>query len=228
MNVSAHPRLAERISEDAQQRLAAMISAISADPSAIDRLFPAAAREVARGALDPDDPEGLIGPTLDDAVRGVLLTTLADAEPAQTTLLRRVRELYRLGDSDEKRAVLRALPELRLGPDVLAIVEDALRTNDRRLIGAAMGSWAGRHLDDSTWRHGVLKCLFTGVPLAAVARLRERSDAELVRMVAALAHEHLAAGRAIPPDVRRVLAIMPDVLEQFPDVRAALAPVSPP
>lgn len=209
------------LSDQAQQRLTEMIEAIEQQPRAIDTLFPAAAREVGRGAIDEADPGGMLGPTLEDAVRGALLIALRRSETDSSQLLRRVSDLYRFGDSDERRAILRNLHELGLNADAAPLVEDALRTNDTRLIGAAMGTWAGRHLAISPWRHGVLKCLFTGVPLAAVDNLKVRADAELARMVADFCRERVAAGRDIPPDATRVFALFPDVLEQYPDVAAA-------
>src|SRR5699024_5290593 len=102
-------------------------------------------REVARGPLDPADPSGVLGPTLDDAVRGVLITVLAEAQDDPERTLGELADLYRYGDGDEKRAVLRALD--LFGPEAGTLVEDALRTNDIRLIAAAMGPWAGTHLE---------------------------------------------------------------------------------
>ena len=214
--------LAGHLSPAADARLEQMVAEIAASPSAVGRLFPAAAREVARGPLDPADRSGLHGPTLDDAVRGVLVAALLEALDDEEAALREDTALYRYGDGDEKRAVLRALDGL--GPAAQPVVEDALRTNDIRLVAAAMGPWAGRELDPATWRQGVLKCLFVGVPLAAVDRLAERTDDELGRMVAAYAHERLAAGRTVPDDARLVLDRVPHVLDQFPDVAAALRP----
>lgn len=214
--------IAADLSPAAASRLSQMTAEIAADPAATARLFPAAAREVARGPLSLDDPSGIHGPTLDDAVRGVLLAALAEAVDDDARLLREVSDLYRYGDGDEKRAVLRALD--LLGPEAQPIVEDALRTNDIRIVAAAMGSWAGSHLDDATWRQGVLKCLFVGVPLTAVDRLAERTDPELARMVVAYVRERLAAGRSVPDDVHLVLDQEPGALDQFPDVAAALRP----
>ena len=90
----------------------------------------------------------------------------------------------------------------RLRPPTL--VEDALRTNDPRLVAAAMGGYAARRLPDSPWRHGVLKCLFMEVPLDAVAGWERRADAELTRMTRAFVAERAAAGRAIPDDAIRL------------------------
>ena len=216
-----------RLSAAEADRLTAMTETVTADPAAIDRLFPAAAREVARGPLDADDPSGITGPTLDDAVRAALLQALAAVRPGPQ-LAEDVAALYRYGDGEEKRAVLHALDDLDLGPAALPLVEDALRTNDLRLVGAAMGAWAGQHLDAPGWRHGVLKCLFVGVPLAAVHRLTERADTELARMVAAFAHERCAAGRDIPADARLILDAFPEEVARYPDVAAALPSVPRP
>ncbi|WP_193475535.1 EboA domain-containing protein, partial [Streptomyces griseomycini] len=102
-----------------------------------------------------------------------------------------------------------ALPHLVPGPEALPLVEDALRTNDTRLLAAALGPYAARHLDAHAWRHAVLKCLFTGVGLDRVADLarRARGDGELARMLTDYAAERTAAGRPVPEDLHRVLAL---------------------
>jgi hypothetical protein len=110
--------------------------------------------------------------------------------------------------------VLVALPALDgadrssgIGDGALPIVRDALRTNDTRLVAAALGPYAATHLDDDAWRQAVLKVLFTGVPVEEVAGLAERADAELARMVRDYAAEREAAGRVVPPDARTVLGL---------------------
>lgn len=137
-----------------------------------------------------------------DAAR-VLLLHAAEADPATLT------RVYEQGSAAERRAVLHALPHLVQGPQALPLVEDALRTNDTRLVAAALGPYAARHLAPHDWRHAVLKCLFTGVPLDAVAGLdrRARADAELARMLGDYAGERTAAGRTVPSDLHRVLAL---------------------
>jgi hypothetical protein len=137
-----------------------------------------------------------------DAAR-VLVLHAARADPDA------LNRVYAQGTAAERRAVLHALPHLVPGPDALPLVEDALRTNDTSLLAAAVGPYAARHLDPHTWRHAVLKCLFTGVPVDAVAGLAERArgDAELARMLADYATERTAAGRPVPEDLHRVLAL---------------------
>ncbi|GJF24528.1 EboA domain-containing protein [Streptomyces sp. HO565] len=137
-----------------------------------------------------------------DAARVLIL----HAAHADAAVLSRV---YAQGTADERRAVLLALPHLVPGPDALPLVEDALRTNDTRLVAAALGPYAARHLDAHQWRHAVLKCLFTGVPVDQVADLERRAgaDTELARMLADYAAERTAAGRPVPDDLHRVLAL---------------------
>ncbi|QCX80118.1 hypothetical protein C9F11_32660 [Streptomyces sp. YIM 121038] len=163
------------------------------------------------------------GPEHADAARLLLL----HAARADTATLTR---LYDQGTAAERRAVLRSLPLLVSGPDALPLVDDALRTNDTRLLAAALGPYAAAHLPAHTWRHAVLKCLFTGVPVDAVADLERRAhaDAELARMLADYADERTAAGRPVPGDLRRVLALAaPPDPSDLPDPVASVTVTAP-
>lgn len=187
--------------------LVAAESRVRTDPVAIRTLFPAVGRKVGRAALRAEsDPQGLVYGTVDDLARSRLLAVLAEALDG-ATLAGEVAELYRYGDDAERRGVLRGLAALPPAavPAGLDVVKDALRANDIRLVAAAMGEFSARHLDAHTWRHGVLKCLFVGVPLAAVVDLNRRTDAELLRMVADYAAERRAAGRDVPADAVTLL-----------------------
>ncbi|GGJ32433.1 EboA domain-containing protein [Streptomyces brasiliensis] len=140
----------------------------------------------------------------------------AHAEAARVLILHAARadadaltRVYRQGTAGERRAVLHALPHLVPGPGALPLVEDALRTNDTRLLAAAVGPYAARHLDAHAWRHAILKCLFTGVSVDEVADLarRARGDTELARMLGDFAAERTAAGRPVPDGLYRVMAL---------------------
>ncbi|MFI6120791.1 EboA domain-containing protein [Streptomyces sp. NPDC051064] len=135
-----------------------------------------------------------------DSVRALLLVEARAG-------LRAVTRLYEQGTAAERRAVLLTLHRLDLGAAALPLVEDALRTNDTRLVAAAVGPYGAAHLDAHGWRHAVLKCLFTEVPVEALDRLGERArgDAELARMLGDFAAERTAAGRAVPAGLRTVL-----------------------
>ena len=88
----------------------------------------------------------------------------------------------------------------------VVVVDQATMKVVRRLW---LGPYAAAHLDQHSWRHAVLKCLFTQVPVAVVAGLGHRAhgDATLARMLADHAAERTAAGRDVPHDLHRVLAL---------------------
>lgn len=190
---------------------------VAAEPGAIVREFAAAGRRSGRDPL-PGWPDW----TADEAARVLLLAALP---PAQT--LTQVESLYRYGDAAEKRAVLRALPELPVGDGAVPLLHDAIRTNDTRLVAAALGGYA-RHLDQAAWRQAVLKCVFMGVPLAQVHDLNARADGELAIMLAGLAQERTAAGRELPADATALLARLGAVdPNHAPPTRAVGRPTEP-
>lgn len=205
--------LAPALSDDATRWLSAVLESIAADPAAVRSLFPAVGRHCGRGLLPGREQAGteqagdvLRGWTVDDAARTLMLTRLP---LSGQDLTGEVAALYRYGDSAEKRGVLRGLGPLEtareLGPAAVDLVHDGLRTNDTRLIAAALDTYGARQLDAPAYRHGVLKCVFLGIPLDDVAGLTERADAELARMLSDYAREREAAGRDVPADVRRVV-----------------------
>jgi hypothetical protein len=138
---------------------------------------------------------GLPGWTAAQAGRAIVLSRLTPGE---------IITIYQQGDANERLAVLKALPLLDIGDAGVPLLHDALRTNDPRLVAAALRPYAA-HLDQATWRQGVVKCVFMGVPLAVVDRLDERADAELAAMLTALADERAAAGREMPADAIALL-----------------------
>jgi hypothetical protein len=192
--------LGARLDAGAATWLAEARGKVAADPAAVRVLFPAAGRHCGRGPLVA--PAAANGWTVDDAARTLLIAALPLTGSALT---KEIDDLYRFGDAAEKRGVLRALSVVDspkgLGDGNLPIVRDALRTNDTRLIAAALGPYGARHLDPAGYRQGVLKCVFTGIPLAAITGIDSRTDDELVRMLREFAEERIAAGRTVPDDV---------------------------
>ncbi|GGM36764.1 EboA domain-containing protein [Promicromonospora citrea] len=194
-------------------------AAITAEPDQVTRAFALAARRVGREPQRPDvDPTGVVHGTVDDAARARLVVALADAVGTGPDLVERLTTLYRQGDGAERRGVLRGLDALaaagRLaGPDGAAdalvaagleLAADALRANDPALVASAVGPFGSAHLDQHTWRHGVLKLVFQGTSLDAVHDLTARADTELDRMARDFAAERRAAGRTVPADLGRL------------------------
>jgi hypothetical protein len=185
--------------------LAGTITRITARPSHIRTAFPAAGRHCGRRPL-PETATDFPGWTVDDGARALMLVALPT-----DMVVDELTHLYQRGDFAERRAVLRALPLLPIGPAALPLVQDALRTNDSRLISGALGPYGAAHLDDHGFRHAVLKCVFTGIPLGDVAGLPARADRELARMLADYARERIAAGRDVPPDIQPLIDAYPEV-----------------
>ncbi|WP_405604691.1 EboA domain-containing protein [Streptomyces sp. NBC_01410] len=195
-----HTELEERLAPPARDWLEGALAAAEADRH---RPAPSAQRGLPAWELRFAEAGRYCGEDAADVIRVLLLHAARTKAPA-------VARLYHQGSAAERRAVLRALPYLGLDPvQGLPLVEDALRTNDTRLVAAAVGPYAAEHLDPHAWRHAVLKCLFNGVPVDAIAFLakRARGDAELARMLGDYAGERGAAGREVPDDLYRVLAL---------------------
>ncbi|WP_119728228.1 EboA domain-containing protein [Thermomonospora amylolytica] len=197
------------LDEHGRSWLADAVRRVREREEAVLELFPVAARACGRAPVP-----GMPGVTADLLVRERLLAALPGRGAALGDLLWRI---YRYGDASERIAVLTALGRLdadgALGEHGLQIVRDAIRTNDTRLIEAAVGPYGARHLPDGEYRQAVLKCVFVGVPLSAVAGLKRRADRELARMLADYAHERTVAGRDVPADVWPLIRRHPDVTE---------------
>lgn len=202
---------------------------VARDPDALTRAFAVAPRRVGRGPRQPGtDPHGVVHGRVEDDARAALVVALVrgaggDARPDGADDQRvadRLRDLYTHGDSGERRGVLRGLDALESDGGVadgsvlartgVELAHDAHRANDPSLVAAAVGPFGAAHLDQHTWRHTVLKLVFQGVPLDAVAGLADRRDAETARMASDFAAERRAAGRSVPADLDRLLQQRPD------------------
>ncbi|HUS67179.1 MAG TPA: EboA domain-containing protein [Kofleriaceae bacterium] len=196
--MQAARELLERVGSDWLRETAMLIAAETAE---LAPAFAAAPRQVGRAPLPPgpalcgpDDPVATDGWTVDDAARAVLL--LASDLDA-------VWDVYRGGDSREKRAIVRALPLLPDGAALVELALDAGRTNERDLFAAlALGNpYPQRHYGELEWNKLVMKAVFVGLPLDAVVGLERRANPELTRMAHDYAAERRAAARPCPDDL---------------------------
>ncbi len=145
-----------------------------------------------------------------ERARGALLRVALDVLP-ETEHVALVRELYRRGDSEERRAVLRGLALLPGAERFAAIAIDACRSNVQIVFEAIAceNPYAGRHFHAEAFQQLVLKALFTAVPLARIEGLETRRTPELARMAADYASELRAAGRAVSRDVEQLASGAP-------------------
>jgi hypothetical protein len=178
------------------------IAAVTQDPRACAVKCAGAARNCGREPLGDSDP---VAWTVDEAARALLIAAVAPESCAHV-----VHDIYEHADPGERRAVLKALPLLDLGPGALDLIEDAIRTNDGTLIRAALGPYAAEHLPQGALRQAVLKCAFLSVPFAGIPAVLERADERLVGMLLEFVRERIVAGR--------------DVDEQILDLAAAHDP----
>jgi hypothetical protein len=217
-------RLRVRLDEAQARWLDDALAAVRADPAAVRTCFPAVGRRVGRSPLDPAAAvDDAFAWTIDDAARTLLLAACGPRAEAE------LDELYRYGDAAERRGVLRALAVIDAGAAGSRLLADALRTNDTRLVAAAMS----RHdvLDDDALAQAVLKCVFVGLPVDRIERLAARVTPELSRMLAGFALERVTAGRSVPREIWPLVEAHPPEgllaqIEQeadssFPDRRTA-------
>lgn len=205
--MQAARELLERVGSDWLRETAMLIAAETAE---LAPAFAAAPRQVGRAPLPPgpllcgpDDPVPTDGWTIDDAARALLL--LAAGEPAA------VWDVYRGGDSVEKRAVVRALPLLPDGAALVDLALDAGRTNETDLFAAlACGNpFPQRHYGEREWNKLVMKAVFIGLPLARLIGLERRANDELARMARDYAAERRSAKRPCPDDLQLLVGATP-------------------
>jgi hypothetical protein len=196
--------LSERLDADQFAWLRDASREVAVEPAAIRTRFPMVGRKTGRAPLDPDSsPDDVHAWTIDDAGRTLLLVELGPMVESE------LADLYRYGDAAERRGILRALPYLPLGDRAVDLLDDAIRTNDTRLIAAALGPYATAHLEDEAYDQAVLKCVFCDVPIRPLHGIPERVTANGARMLAAFVHERVAAGRDVP-------AAVWDVIDRYP------------
>jgi len=131
-----------------------------------------------------------------EAARIALLVE-EDVDPATAA------DLFRHGDNDERRAILRALPRLRDPARFLPLAIDACRTSVVPVFEAIAcdNPFPTTHFPDANFNQLVLKAVFVGVPLGRVVGLHTRLSPELSRMARDYAAERRAAGRSVPDDL---------------------------
>jgi hypothetical protein len=181
--------------------------------SACAPAFVAASRRLGRGPLaagpplpGPDDLVPTEGWSVDDAGRAALLCAAAAGSPDELAEL--IDDLYRQGDSREKRGVVRSLALLPDGGRFATLALDAGRTNESDLFAAlACGNpFPARHYAELEWNKLVMKAAFVGAPLSRILGLDRRANPELARMGMDYVAEQEAAGRRFPADIWLLVA----------------------
>lgn len=139
--------------------------------------------------------------TLAEAGRVLLLLAARAAHPAQADSL--AGQVFRQGDEAEAGAALRGLALLDEGGRLKAHALEAGRTNNKALYSCLLqhNPYPAAFYTDHEFNQLVLKALFLGLPITAVAGLAARANPELSRMCEDYIDERLAAGRGVPGDI---------------------------
>lgn len=138
--------------------------------------------------------------TADLARTVLMLTAVAGAADHGATL---IDALFRQGDESERATIARALALFDNDGHLKHLIAEAGRANSQQLITAVSlhNPYPRAHYSDAEFNQMVLKNLFLRIPIAEVAGLNERANAELSRMCEDYYHERSAAGRDVPEDI---------------------------
>ncbi len=139
--------------------------------------------------------------TREQAARAALLLSLADSPESDRSVL----ALFQTADLGEHVALVRALFLMPSAPRLLHIAREGIRSNMGDVFEATAhrNPYPAEHFDDIAWNQMIVKCIFVGLPLSPVHGLDRRVNPELSRMLASLARERWAAGRALPSEAWR-------------------------
>jgi hypothetical protein len=142
----------------------------------------------------------------DEAARVALV--LATYRNDDNAFAARVDRLCATGELTEQVAYLKGFAIFPAARALHDRAREAVRSSIAPVFEAiACGNPYPRdHFDESAWNQMVVKCVFSGVPIAAVVGLRERRNPELIAMLGDLVSERTAAGRPTPDAVHRYIA----------------------
>ena len=133
--------------------------------------------------------------TRDQATRAALLLGLSGGSKTVEMIL----SLYQTADLGEHLALARSLFLMPDAKALIHIAREAIRSNTGDLFAAISqrNPYPAEHCDEIAWNQMVVKCLFVDLPLHSIYGFDQRLNAELSRIVMALAKERRSAGRAL-------------------------------
>lgn len=181
----------------------------------------AAALAAARLEIPDWDPSDW---TCADAARILLLLTL----PPGPASARTMDQIWQTADVAEAAAIQKAAAVLAYPEGCMDRAREALRSNIQAVFEAitVRNPYPALHFDTVGWNQMVVKTFFVGVPLSSIVGLDRRANPPLSRMLADLAHERWAAGRAFAPDLWRCVGPCADA-RGLADLKQVLTTGSP-
>ena len=136
-----------------------------------------------------------------------------------------LQQLFETGDMYEQQVLYAALPLFPNAEGLLPRAIEGCRTNMSLIFDAIAlrNPFPARFFPEANWNQLVLKAIFMQRPLYLIHDLDRRRNAALAAMATDFAHERWAAGRAVMPEVWRLLVpfMGPQYLDDLKKVLAA-------
>ncbi|MFM7629657.1 MAG: EboA domain-containing protein [Algoriphagus sp.] len=133
-----------------------------------------------------------------------------------------LQQLFETGDMYEQQALYAALPLFPNAGGLLPRAIEGCRTNMSLIFDAIAlrNPYPARFFPEANWNQLVLKAIFMQRPLYLIQGLDQRRNPSLAAMTRDFAHERWAAGRAVMPEVWRLLVpfMGPQYLEDLKKV----------
>ncbi|MDB5103188.1 MAG: hypothetical protein JWP91_877 [Fibrobacteres bacterium] len=162
--------------------------------------------------------------TCDQAARAFLLTSLPPGPGSAATLGR----LWQTADVGEAVALQKSLAVLANPEGQMPWAREAIRSNIKAVFEAITlrNPYPALHFDNVGWNQMVVKTFFVDSPMHEIEGLDRRVNPPLARMLADLAHERWAAGRAFSPQLWRCVGPCADerALEDLKKLLGSAAP----
>ena len=131
------------------------------------------------------------------------------------TWFKAINQLFETGDYHEQQALYAALPLMPFQEELLPRAIDGCRTNMTVIFDAIAlnNPFPKEKFPEANWNQLVLKSIFMQRPLYRIQGLDERRNQALAEIASDFAHERWAAGRAVMPELWRL--VVPFVNEKL-------------
>jgi hypothetical protein len=174
-------------------------------------------RRIGRADLSPSDDDMAAARALrprwrpdmwgtHEAARVALVLATWTGEPQ--SFAARVDRLCATGELTEHVACLKGFVVFPAPEGLRSRAREAVRSSVQPVFEATAchNPYPADHFDLAAFNQMVVKCVFSGLPLATIVGLDERRNDELVRMLRDLVSERHAAGRPVPDAVHGWIA----------------------
>lgn len=151
-------------------------------------------------------PEG-VDPGAWDCLQVARMYLVLQLPAKQEVRLSILKQMFETGDMYEQQALYAALPLLPNSEELLPRAIEGCRTNMALIFDAIAlrNPYPARFFPEANWNQLVLKAIFMQRPLYLIQGMDQRRNPALAAMTRDFAHERWAAGRAVMPEVWRLL-----------------------